>query len=140
MSDRATAAARVVGRLRPVVDGLRSRLSTADAAALVLALAGGLVAAAVATGLFPYRSPNHDEGVYLQQAAMLLDGRLFLRPPVPESFRPWFFVETTDGALYPKYAPVPAAAFAAGTLLGAPWLALVGIGVAVVGQIGRAHV
>ena len=133
MSDRATAAERVAGRLRPAVDGLRSRLTTADAAALLLALVGGLVAAAVATGLFPYRSPNHDEGVYLQQAAMLLDGRLFLRPPVPEPFRPWFFVETADGALYPKYAPVPAAAFAAGILLGAPWLALVGIGVAVIG-------
>jgi hypothetical protein len=112
---------------------LRSRCSRADAAAVLLALAGGLVAAVVSTQLFPYYSPNHDEGVYLQQAAMLLERELFLRPPVPETFRPWFFVRTAEGALYPKYAPVPAATFALGVLVGAPRLALVGVAVGVVG-------
>ncbi|WP_368407707.1 ArnT family glycosyltransferase [Halorussus amylolyticus] len=82
-----------------------------------LALLAGGVVLFLATELFPYHTPNHDEGVYLQQATMLLEGKLFVRPPVPDAFRPWFFVE--DGAqLYPKYAPIPAAMFAVGELLG----------------------
>jgi hypothetical protein len=67
--------------------------------------------------VFPYHSTNHDEAVYLQQAAMLLDGQLFLRPPVEGAFRPWFFVESSQG-LYSKYAPVTAAVFAFGELAG----------------------
>jgi len=133
MSERTADPAGVADRVGRVTDELRGRLGRADAAGLLLALVGGLVAAGVATQLFPYHSPNHDEGVYLQQAAMLLDGELFLRPPVPDSFRPWFFVETPDGALYSKYAPVTAATFALGMLLGAPRLALVGVAVCVVG-------
>jgi len=96
-------------------------------AALALALGAGVAVFLVATRLFPYHSLNHDEGVYLQQAAMLLEGQLFVHPPVPEVFRPWFFVETAGGALYPKYAPVAAAMFAVGELLGIPRLALAGI-------------
>jgi hypothetical protein len=80
----------------------------------VLAALGSLL---VGTELFHSLTMNHDEGVYLQQAAMLLDGQLFLHPPVDGPFRPWFFVEGARG-LYPKYAPVPAALFAAGKLLG----------------------
>ena len=95
-----------------------------------LAVGGGLLVLLVATRLFPYHSLNHDEGVYLQQAAMLLDGRVFLRPPAAEAYRPWFFVETPDGALYSKYAPVPAAMFAVGELLGGYRLALAGIAAA----------
>ncbi|WP_259517060.1 glycosyltransferase family 39 protein [Halanaeroarchaeum sp. HSR-CO] len=72
---------------------------------------------------------NHDEGVYLQQAAMLLEGQLHLWPPVEGIFRPWFFVED-GGRLYPKYTPVPAAMFAVGELLGGYRLALVGIAAA----------
>ncbi|WP_313691277.1 glycosyltransferase family 39 protein [Halorarum halobium] len=105
----------------------------ADAVAVLLMVAGALVAALVATGLFPYHSSNHDEAVYLQQAAMLLEGQLVLDPPVVDPFRPWFFVETDAATLYPKYAPVPAAMFAGGTLLGGPQVALVGIAAAVVG-------
>ena len=91
-------------------------------AAALAVLAGGVVFL-VATELFPYHTINHDEGVYLQQAAMLLEGQLSLFPPVPESFRPWFVVR--DGArLYPKYAPVPAAMFAVGKLLGGARLSL----------------
>ncbi|MFC4450088.1 ArnT family glycosyltransferase [Halorussus aquaticus] len=84
--------------------------------ALLAALAA-VVVLLVATELFPYHTTNHDEAVYLQQAAMLLEGKLSLFPPVPESFRPWFFV-SDGGRLYPKYAPVPAAMFAVGKLLG----------------------
>jgi hypothetical protein len=94
------------------------RLATAALAALA-----ALVVWTVATELFPYHSLNHDEGVYLQQAAMLLEGQLALHPPVEGVLRPWFFV-ADGGRLYPKYAPVPAAMFAVGHLLGAPRVAL----------------
>jgi hypothetical protein len=94
------------------------RLGTAALAAL----AAG-VTLLLATELFPYHTTNHDEAVYLQQAGMLLEGQLTLQPPVPDAFRPWFFVR--DGAsLYPKYSPVPAAMFAVGELLGGFRLAL----------------
>ena len=100
--------------------------------AVGLAVLAGVVALAVSTWVFPYRSINHDEAVYLQQAAMLLDGKLFLRPPVPEAFRPWFFVR--DGVrLYPKYAPLPAALFALGELAGGYHLSLVAIAAATAG-------
>ncbi|WP_049999266.1 DUF7846 domain-containing protein [Halococcus sediminicola] len=98
-------------------------------AALALALAGALVVWTLSTTVFPYLSLNHDEGVYLQQAGMLLDGQLFLEPPAPEAFRPWFFVESERG-LYPKYAPVSAAMFAVGRFLGEYRLALVTIAAA----------
>lgn len=119
-------------RLRSLTRAARRAATRADAVALLLTVAAAVVTALVATRLFPYHTPNHDEAVYLQQAAMLLDGRLFLDPPAAESFRPWFFARTADGSLYPKYAPVPAAMFAVGTLLGGPRLALVGIAAAVV--------
>ncbi len=92
-------------------------------------MVGGAIVLLLATELFPYHTTNHDEAVYLQQAGMLLEGQLSVSPPVPDSFRPWFFVR--DGAeLYPKYAPVPAAMFAVGKLLGGARLALAGIGAA----------
>ena len=93
----------------------------------ILAAGLALLAAALSIGIgvevFPYLSVNHDEAVYLQQAAMLLDGTLFLEPPVPEAFRPWFFVRAGD-TFYPKYAPVPAAMFAMGELVGSARVAL----------------
>jgi len=61
--------------------------------------------------------------VYLQQAAMVLEGQLFLQPPVDGPFRPWFFVES-DRGLYSKYTPVTAAMFAVGKLLGGYRVAL----------------
>jgi len=116
----------------PGEDAVATR--TARLGALVVALAGGVAVLLLATRLFPAHSLNHDEAVYLQQAAMLLKGQLFLYPPVPEAFRPWFFVADPVGPrlgsgsagsrLYPKYAPVPAAMFAAGELLGGYRLAL----------------
>jgi len=91
-----------------------------------LALAGALLVWFVSTTLFPYHSLNHDEAVYLQQAAMLLEGQLYLDPPVEGVFRPWFFVDAAEG-MYPKYAPVPAGMFAVGKLLGGYRLTLVAV-------------
>jgi hypothetical protein len=110
-------------------DEARARYRLAAAA---LAVVAGVVAFLSSNGLFPYLSTNHDEAVYLQQAAMLLEGRLFLRPPVVEAFEPWFFVESSEG-LYPKYSPVVAAVFAVGMALGDPSLSLAVVGAALVG-------
>ena len=102
------------------------------ALAVGLALLGAVISLVISTQFFPYHSVNHDEAVYLQQAAMLVEGKLFLHPPVPEAFRPWFFER--DGArLYPKYSPVPAAMFALGELVGAYRIALAAIAAATVG-------
>jgi hypothetical protein len=106
-------------------------LDRARAATLLLALAAAAISVVATTELFPYRSLNHDEGVYLQQAELLRSGRLYLDPPVESAFRPWFFVESEQG-LYSKYAPVPAAVFALGRLLGGFPLALAGISGAIV--------
>jgi 4-amino-4-deoxy-L-arabinose transferase-like glycosyltransferase len=99
--------------------------------ACCLTLVAGGLAFAVASELFPYRSLNHDEAVYLQQAAMLLEGQLVLRPPVEGAFRPWFFVDGGT-SLYPKYSPVPAAFFALGLAVGVPQLSLAAIAAAIV--------
>jgi hypothetical protein len=97
------------------------RLSSA-----ALAVLAGAVVFFVATELFPYHTTNHDEAVYLQQAATLLEGQFAIHPPVPDAFRPWFFVR--DGSqLYPKYSPVPASMFAVGKLLGSAHLSLAAI-------------
>ncbi|WP_018258602.1 ArnT family glycosyltransferase [Halomicrobium katesii] len=104
-----------------------------------LAVTAGIVVYGLATQVFPYHTTNHDEAVYLQQAAMLLEGRLFLDPPVTDAFRPWFFVEAGDGRLYPKYSPVPAAMFAVGKLLGGYRVALAlvaGVVVALTVRVG----
>ena len=98
----------------------------------LLVVAGGAAAVVVGSLVFPFHSVNHDEGVYLAQAAMLMEGQLFLDPPARDLFRPWFFVERPDGTLYPKYAPVPAATFALGWLAGSPRLGLVGVTAAIV--------
>jgi len=126
--------ARPDGRPTPRLPDPVGRLAgplTARRLAGGVAILAGLLVFAIAHEVFPYHSSNHDEAVYLQQAAMLLDGQLVLRPPVVESFRPWFFV--VDGSrLYPKYAPVTAATFAAGKLLGGYRVALGLVGAAVV--------
>ncbi|GAA0204729.1 ArnT family glycosyltransferase [Halobaculum roseum] len=114
------------GTAARAVAAVRSRLDAGRVAAIVLAAIGAAVAVVVATGVFPFRSLNHDEGVYLQQADMLLSGQVFLRPPVEDAFRPWFFVESERG-LYSKYAPVPSTVFALGKLLGGYTVALAGI-------------
>ena len=104
-----------------------SRLRRPRVQAALVALLGGVVVYALAHVVFPYHTSNHDEAVYLQQAAMLLEGKLFLRPPVDGPFRPWFFVESSRG-LYSKYTPPTAAMFAVGKLLGGYRIALALIG------------
>jgi hypothetical protein len=95
---------------------LRRALARAPLAPAALAGVAAVLAYAVSVLVFPYHSTNHDEAVYLQQAAMLLEGRLFLQPPVEGAFRPWFFVESPQG-LYSKYSPPTAAVYALGELV-----------------------
>lgn len=89
----------------------------------LIALTSGIASLWVATELFPYRSLNHDEAVYLQQAAMLLEGKLYLSPPVEEAFQPWFFVDGPNG-LYSKYTPPTAALWALSKFLTGSWFGL----------------
>jgi hypothetical protein len=97
---------------------------------------GGAIVLVVAVFVFPHHSLNDDEAVYLTQAAMLAEGRLFLRPgPLAGLVRPWFFVAAEragDLVLYSKYTPPTAAVYAPFVALGLPRLALgfVGAGVA----------
>ncbi|NHX36101.1 MULTISPECIES: DUF7846 domain-containing protein [Halolamina] len=132
MSGRSPFPASRSASLSAAVDAVRTRLDRGRVAILLLGLVAAVVSFLVATRVFPYHSLNHDEGVYLQQAELLLSGRLFLRPPVDGPFRPWFFVESAQG-LYSKYQPVPAAAFALGRVLGGYPIALAGISAGVVG-------
>ena len=120
-----------VGTLVARIDVASDRLDRGWIAVLLLAAVAAAVSFVVATRLFPYHSLNHDEGVYLQQAELLRAGRLFLRPPVEGPYRPWFFVDGSQG-LYSKYAPVTAAVFALGRTLGAYPLALAGVSATVV--------
>lgn len=106
----------------------RNRVSS-----LLLAALAAAVVFLVATELFPFHSANHDEGVYLHQASLLLDGQLHAYPPdgLTEAFRPWFFV-TEGESMYPKYAPVPSAIFALGLALGEPRLSLAAVAAGIV--------
>jgi 4-amino-4-deoxy-L-arabinose transferase-like glycosyltransferase len=80
--------------------------------AALIAVLAGVAVFLIATEVFPYHSSNHDEGVYLQQASMLLEGQLGLFPgELGDSVRPWFFFDAGD-RLYPKYQPIPAAFYA----------------------------
>lgn len=114
-----------------MIDRPRWSLSSYQLLAIGIAILAGIVIFVIASEVFPYHSSNHDEGVYLQQAAMLLDGRLYLTPGSPElreAVHPWFFVES-DAGFYPKYNPVPAGMFAVGLLLGEPRVILGAIAV-----------
>jgi len=108
---------------------MSSRRGAARGVALVVSAVAAAVVFYVAVDVFPYHSTNHDEGVYLQQAAALLDGRLTMRAPTEglvDAFRPWFFVVDT-AEMYPKYSPVTAAVFALGELLGGARLSLAAV-------------
>ena len=100
---------------RRLATRLRQRLARVDRvtlAAAFVSLGAGVLTFAVAATVFSHHSANHDEGVYLTQAALLSSGQLeFHAGPIADAVRPWFFV-ADGGRLYPKYAPVPAAAFA----------------------------
>lgn len=101
---------------------MRTRPRRDHLVAAAFALLAGAVVYWLAVDLFPYHSVNDDEGVYLTQAAMLLEGRLFLDPDGLGSLvRPWFFVADTAGGdlrYYSKYSPVAAGVFAVGGALG----------------------
>ncbi|SMO34054.1 ArnT family glycosyltransferase [Halorubrum cibi] len=107
-------------RPRRLATRLRQRLARADrvtAAAALVSLTAGVLTFAVAATVFSHHSANHDEGVYLTQAALLLGGQLeFHAGPLADAFHPWFFIED-GGRLYPKYNPVPAATFGVSMLL-----------------------
>ena len=110
----------VRGRIPDVVPDrisgpVRERLAGADrltVAAVLVAAGAAAVTFLVATTVFAYHSVNHDEAVYLTQAALVLSGQLELHAgELADAFHPWFFVED-GGRLFPKYAPVPAAMYA----------------------------
>jgi len=105
---------------RRLASGARVRLAEADRltlAAALLAVATGAFTFLVAATLFRYHSVNHDEAVYLTQAALLLSGQLELHAgALADAVHPWFFIED-GGRLYPKYNPVPAAMYAASMAL-----------------------
>ncbi|WP_246055664.1 DUF7846 domain-containing protein [Halonotius roseus] len=92
--------------------GFGGRWNRATASYLALGAGAGLAVFLIAVFVFPYHSVNHDEGVYLMQASMLLEGQLTLSAgDLADVFRPWFFIED-GGDLYSKYNPVPSAMFA----------------------------
>ena len=82
------------------------------ALALAVVVAAGTTVFVLAATVFEFHSSNHDEGVYLQQAELLLDGRFVLDPTgYGEAVRPWFFFES-DAGFVPKYQPLPAGLYA----------------------------
>jgi len=97
-------------------------------AAALVSLGAGVLTFAIAATVFSHHSANHDEGVYLTQAALLLGGQLeFHAGPLADAVHPWFFIED-GGRLYPKYNPVPAAMFAASmALFGEPRVTLAAV-------------
>ncbi|MFB6210966.1 MAG: ArnT family glycosyltransferase [Halobacteriales archaeon] len=95
----------------------RRRSPRLQLAAILLAVGAGGLVYWLSNTYFPYHSIDHREAVYLQQAALLLDGHLAMTPPVADVFRPWLYTPV-DGKLYPPATPVPAAMFAVGQLLG----------------------
>jgi len=118
-------------RPRRLVARLRERLDRADRvsyAAALVAVAAGVLTFAIAATVFSHHSANHDEGVYLTQAALLLGGQLeFHAGPLADAVHPWFFIED-GGRLYPKYNPVPAATFAVSmALFGEPRVTLAAV-------------
>ena len=118
-------------RPRRLATRLRQRLARADRvtlAAALISVAAGVLTFAIAATVFSHHSANHDEGVYLTQAALLLGGQVeFHAGPLADAFHPWFFVED-GGRLYPKYNPVPAATFAVSMwLFGEPRVTLAAI-------------
>ncbi|SER11762.1 ArnT family glycosyltransferase [Natrinema salaciae] len=109
-------------------DSVLDRPRRVQLAALAVVCLAGLAVWTLATDLFPYHSSNDDEGVYLLQAAMLLEGQLELRAgDLADAFRPWFFVQD-GGRLYSKYSPVVPAMYAVSmALFGEPRVTLVAV-------------
>ncbi|MFQ3475512.1 hypothetical protein HKK80_04520 [Halonotius sp. F2-221B] len=108
--------------------GFSGRFDRATASYLALGGAAGIAVFLIAVFVFPYHSVNHDEGVYLMQASMLLEGQLTLSAgELADVFRPWFFIED-GGELYAKYNPVSPAMFAVSmALFGEPRVTLAAV-------------
>ncbi len=102
----------VARRFYRALRAFRDRVHLSSVLPIGIAISAGLIVYMISIGVFPHHSSNHDEGVYLMQAAMFLHGQLELSAgQLVDAFRPWFFIQ--DGSrLYPKYAPVPAAFYA----------------------------
>ena len=126
MSDRSALSDGRSSDRRSLGARLRALLSNPTVLTLLLAVLGGVTVFVIATEVFPYHSSNDDEAVYLQQAAMLLEGQLRMTTEFPEAFRPWFFV-MEGNELYSKYSPVPAVFFALGLAIGVPRLSLAAV-------------
>ena len=122
---------RLQRRLSGAVRDVTRRVDAPQLAAVAVVVAAAVAVYAVSTTVFAYHSSNHDEGVYLLQAALLLEGQLELRAgELAGAFRPWFFIED-GGRLYPKYTPVPAALFAVSmALFGEPRVTLAAVAAA----------
>jgi hypothetical protein len=122
-------------RLRTIRARFSERPPEATAAGLVV-VATGVAVFVLASTVFEYHSSNHDEAVYLQQAAMLLEGQLELRAgDLTDAFHPWFFIED-GGRLYSKYSPVPAAMYALSmALFGEPRVTLAVVAAANTGLV-----
>lgn len=58
--------------------------------------------------IFPYYSNNHDEGVYIFQAKMLSEGKLYLDDDKYSDFFDTWFIINDGEKIYPKYTPVHA--------------------------------
>ncbi|WP_255149830.1 ArnT family glycosyltransferase [Halorarius halobius] len=114
---------------------MRRSPDRADVLLAAVSLVAGALVVYLAVDLFPYHSSNHDEGVYLQHARLLLGGKLWFSTSLPDVFHWWFFVE--DGSrLYSKYQPVVPALFAVGLAVGTPRLVLGVVGTGIVGLVG----
>lgn len=118
----------------------RSASLTRHWPALVLAVAGGAVAAWAQHRLYPSLSFNRDEGVYLWQVDTLRSGHLTSSDGGhPELFLPWLSA-ARDGALFTQYTlGWPLVLLAARVLTGtASWALYFGAGLAVVGTYSLA--
>lgn len=98
------------------------RWLTADALALLMALAATAASAWVAWNVFEAIPHVEDEIAHLWQAEVMADGRLYLEsPPAPHSFLVAFVVDY-EGRRFGKYPPGWPAALSIGVRAGAAWL------------------
>lgn len=73
---------------------------------IIIAMISFLTVMAINHFIFPYYSNNHDEGVYIFQAKMLAEGKIYLNSDeYSDFFNTWFFIND-DNKLYSRYTPV----------------------------------
>lgn len=56
--------------------------------------------------IFPYYSNNHDEGVYIFQAKMLVEGNIYLKNNEYSNFFDMWFIINDGEKIYPRYTPI----------------------------------